>query len=231
MKVAILYSGGKDSNYAVEFAKEKGWEIAYLLSVKPNRTDCYLFHFATVEHTPLLAKILGLKHHMLECTVADPKKEAEIVKEFVAAHPVDAVVLGGTGLQETQLKSIQEALRPLHIEAFAAHAGYDHDLIVEDMIKKGYKFMIAQIASDGLGKDWLGTVLDKDNFDELKLLSMQHGFHIGGEGGYYDTFVLGGPIFDKEIEVGNFDKNMEDERTGHIVINKISIAGEKIVNQ
>ena len=27
MKVAILFSGGKDSTFAVDFAKEKGWDI------------------------------------------------------------------------------------------------------------------------------------------------------------------------------------------------------------
>ena len=64
MKVAVLYSGGKDSNYAVEYALKKGWEIKYLLSVKPSRTDCYLFHFATVEHTELQAEALGIRHIM-----------------------------------------------------------------------------------------------------------------------------------------------------------------------
>ena len=57
MDVAIMYSGGKDSTYAIEYALDKGYNIKYLLSVKPNRTDCYLFHFATVEHTKELADI------------------------------------------------------------------------------------------------------------------------------------------------------------------------------
>jgi len=74
-----MYSGGKDSNYAVKHALDKGWNIKYLLSVKPTRTDCYLFHFATVEHTKLQAEALGLKHYLISCTVADPNKEADIV--------------------------------------------------------------------------------------------------------------------------------------------------------
>ena len=76
MDVAIMYSGGKDSNYAVKHALDQGWNIKYLLSVKPTRTDCFLFHFATVEHTNLQAEALGIKHNLLSCSVADPKKEA-----------------------------------------------------------------------------------------------------------------------------------------------------------
>ncbi len=223
MDVAILYSGGKDSNYAVQKAQENDWNIKYLLSVKPTRTDCYLFHYATVENTEKQAEILGLDHHMLECDVADPEKEAELVKEFVEEHPVDAVVLGGTGLQETQLRSVQRALRPLNIETFAAHAGYEHDVLIEEMIEEGYEFMITQIASEGLDEDWLGTVLNEDNFKELKKRAVNYGFHIGGEGGYFDTFVLDSPLFDHEIRVNDLSKNMESENAGHIVFDDVEV--------
>src|SRR3989338_8878467 len=131
MDVAILYSVGKDSTFAIQHAKEKGWNIKYLLSVKPTRKDCYCFHFATVEHTKELAEMIGIPHIYTTCSVADPVKEADIVKQIVQKQEkVDSVVLGGTGLQETQLGSIQKALRPLNVEVFAAHAGEEHDLVL-----------------------------------------------------------------------------------------------------
>jgi len=202
MKVAIMYSGGKDSTFAIDHAMEKGWDIRYLISIKPTRTDCYLFHYATVEHTKELAKILKIPHILEKCSVADPQKEAEIVKRIVEkkqkADPVNAVVLGGTGLQETQLRSIREALRPLGIEVFASHAGEEHDLVIEQMLNKGYEIMITQVASDGL-MSWLGRKLTKENFDELRRDSVMYKFHIGFEGGYADTLVLDGPIFDKKL--------------------------------
>ena len=208
MKIAILYSGGKDSTFAIDYAQSKGWEIKYLLSVKPTRTDCYLFHFATVEHTPELAKILKIPHILKTCNVADPVQEAKIVKDVVKDNLVDAVVLGGTGLQETQIRSIQSALRPLGVEAFASHAGFDHDEVMKDMVKKGYKIIITQIASLGLDKQWLGAPINKDTLPELFKLSRQYGFHCGGEGGYFDTLVVDGPIFDKRLEILDFDTNM-----------------------
>src|SRR3989338_5994703 len=130
MDVAILYSGGKDSTFAIQHAVEKGWNIKYLISVKPTRKDCFLFHYATVEQTKDLAKMLGIPHFYIRCSVANPIKEAGIVKEVVEKNQkkikVDAVVLGGTGLQETQLKSIQNALGPLKVDAFASHSGEEH---------------------------------------------------------------------------------------------------------
>lgn len=223
MKVAIMFSGGKDSTFAVDYAKQMGWEISYLLSIKPSRTDCYLFHFATVEHTPEQAEAMGIKHYLLACDVANPKQEANIVKDFIEKNPVDALVLGGVGLQVTQLKSLQKALLPSRIEVFASHAGYDHEEIVEQMIKKGYDIRITQVASEGLGEEWLGRQITKDSFNELKKRSQKYGFHIGFEGGYADTFVCDGPTFKKRIIIEEAEKVMEDQYSGHLVIRKLRL--------
>ena len=226
MDVAILYSGGKDSTFAIQHAKGKGWNIKYLISVKPTRKDCFLFHFATVEQTKELAKMLEIPHFYVKCKVADPVKEADIVRDIVKDNQkkmkVDAVVLGGTGLQETQLKSIQNALMPLKVDAFASHAGEDHDIVMEEMLKKGYEILITQIASDGL-RDWLGKKITKENFPQLKKDSVKYGFHIGFEGGYADTLVTDCPIFSKKLVIEGMSIIFEDNYCGHVVINRYRI--------
>lgn len=222
MNIAILYSGGKDSTYAIETAIKKGWKISYLLSVKPTRTDCYLYHYATVEHTKELAEILKIPHIYTTCSVAEPNAEAKIIKDIVEKNRVDAVVLGGVGLQVTQLKSIQEALLPLKIETFAMHAGEEHDIIIEQMLKKGYEIIISQVASDGLA-NWLGQRLTLANFQKLKEDSRKYGFHIGGEGGYYDTLVVDGPIFSKRLAIGEIEKVMDDRYSGYVKIKSYRI--------
>ncbi len=221
MKVAILYSGGKDSTYAIEYALSQGWEIEYLLSVKPTRTDCYLYHFATVEHTPLQATLLGMKHILTTCDVADPIKEAAIVSSMVKDNPVDAVILGGTGLQRTQIKSIQSALLPLGVEAFAAHDGLDQEDTMKELLDKGYEVMITQIASDGLGH-WLGKILTKDNFTQLQADAKKYGFWVGGDGGYYDTFTLDCPLFSEKINFETMHLVKEDAYSGHVIVDKIT---------
>src|SRR3989338_6971147 len=208
MDVAILFSGGKDSTFALQYAKEKGWNIKYLISVKPTRKDCFLFHYATVEQTRGIAEMLNIPHFYIKCSVANPVKEADIVREVVESNQkkmrVDAVVLGGTGLQETQLKSIQ------------------NDLVMEEMIKKGYEILVTQIASDGL-KDWLGKKITKENFSQLKKDSVKYGFHIGFEGGYADTLVIDCPLFAKRLVVEDMSVIFEDNYCGHVVIDKYRV--------
>ncbi len=234
MNVAILYSGGKDSTFAIQHAMEKGWSIKYLISIKPTRKDCYLFHYATVEHTKELAKAMDIPHIYAKCSVANPKEEAEIVRKIVEKQQkiksmtVDAVVLGGTGLQETQLRSIQNALMPMHIEVFASHAGEEHDIVMEEMLNRGYEIMITQIASDGLNR-WIGQKLTKENFRQFRIDSMKYGFHVGGEGGYYDTLVIDAPIFSKRIDVSQIKMIMEDEFCGHVELNKYRIVNKNKV--
>jgi len=229
MDVAILYSGGKDSTLAIEYALNKGYNIKYLLSVKPTRTDCYLFHYATVEHTKELAKILGLKHILISCDIADPVKEANLIKNVVLKEEkIDALILGGIGLQLTQIGSLQKALLPSRIEVFAAHASQDHDKIIEYMLNKGYEIIITQIASDGLNK-WLGRKLTSDNLDEFIKDSMKYGFHILGEGGYYDSLVIDGPIFNQKLEVLDFKKIMESDYNGYVLINNFKIINKNIL--
>ena len=230
MDVAILYSGGKDSTFAIQHAKEKGWNIKYLISVKPTRKDCFLFHYATVEHTKEFAGQFNIPHFYVPCDVADPVREADIVKKVVEDNQkkmsVDAVVLGGTGLQETQLKSIQNALRPLNIDTFASHAGEEHDLVMEQMLEKGYEIMITQIASDGL-REWLGRKITKKNFPQLKKDSVKYGFHIGFEGGYADTLVTGCPLFTKKMIVDEMSVIYDDDYCGHVEIQKYRMSNKK----
>ena len=222
MDVGILYSGGKDSTYAIEYCQNRGWNIKYLVSIKPNRNDCYLYHFATVELTKELAKILGYKHFYLTCDVADPDKEANIVKELVEKNKVDALILGGVGLQETQLRSLQKALMPLNVEVFASHSGEDHEIIFREMIRKRYKILITQIATDG-GKKWLGKEINKENFEDFKKDSLKYGFHIGLEGGYMDSLTVDGPIFNKRLEIINSENIFESEYNGYVEVNNYKI--------
>src|SRR3989338_5981005 len=90
MDVAVMFSGGKDSTLAVEYALQKGYTIKYLLSVKPSRRDCYLFHYATVEWTKEVAKALNLPQILVRSHGGDKVKKSEIVKQIVEKNPVDA---------------------------------------------------------------------------------------------------------------------------------------------
>lgn len=170
--------------------------------------------------------MLGFKHLYATCDVADAKEEAKIIREIVAQHPVDALILGGIGLQETQLKSIRDAVFDLGVEVFASHMGEDHEQLVREMVEKGYDIRITQVAVDGLGKEWVGKKITRETFPQLKKLSEKYGFHIGAEGGHYDTLVVDGPIFNKKLEITNSEVHMEDALCGHLKVTGFSIVNK-----
>jgi diphthamide synthase (EF-2-diphthine--ammonia ligase) len=44
MKVAALFSGGKDSVFSIYIAQQYGWDIPYLITMIPKKTDSWMFH-------------------------------------------------------------------------------------------------------------------------------------------------------------------------------------------
>jgi len=227
MDIAILYSGGKDSTLAIELARQKGWNIKYLLSVKPTRKDCYLFHFATVEHTKELAKILNYNHILANCEVADPVKEAKIIKDIVAKNPVEAVILGGVGLQELQLNTIRDTLFPLGVEVFVSHKAENEIALLQEMINKKYEIYITEVAAEGLNEDYLGFKIDNKTLPNFIELSQKYGFNVLGEGGHYNTLVVDGPIFEKRFQILDFKTVMDNEFSGHLEIKDYVVKEKK----
>ena len=155
------------------------------------------------------------------------RKETVVKKEVEKMDHVDAVILGGTGLQETQLRSVQNALQPMGIEVFAAHAGLEHADVMEEMTNKGFEFVITQVASDGL-MPWLGKKITKENLPLLLSDSVKFGFHSGGEGGYYDSLVVSCPLFSQNLEVTGAKKVVDDQYCGHMELD-VKLAPKQLV--
>ena len=58
MKLASLFSGGKDSMYSIYKAKLMGYDIVCLVTASPKSFDSQLLHFPTIELTKLQAKAI-----------------------------------------------------------------------------------------------------------------------------------------------------------------------------
>src|SRR5881409_3332386 len=60
LRVGVLFSGGKDSAYAVWLLQHQGWEIPVLVTVQPKRPESFIFHYPGIESTSLQTKALGI---------------------------------------------------------------------------------------------------------------------------------------------------------------------------
>jgi uncharacterized protein (TIGR00290 family) len=73
----------------------------------------------------------------------------------------------------------------------------DRETLLRDFIDSGFEAIV--ISSDeNLGKDWLGRRVDYEMLAELKAI---HEASPTGEVGYYHTFVIDGPIYEKRLEI------------------------------
>ncbi len=48
MKLAALFSGGKDSTYSIYKVKQMGHNVQCLVTVFPKSSDSHLLHFPTI---------------------------------------------------------------------------------------------------------------------------------------------------------------------------------------
>ena len=60
MKLAALFSGGKDSTYSIYKAKQMGHDVKCLVTVFPKSSDSHLLHFPAIELTKLQSKTLKI---------------------------------------------------------------------------------------------------------------------------------------------------------------------------
>ncbi len=61
MKIAVLFSGGKDSTRTVHWCMKNGYKIKYLVSFVSERHDSYMFHIPNIHMTDLAAEAIGIE--------------------------------------------------------------------------------------------------------------------------------------------------------------------------
>ena len=61
--------------------------------------------------------------------------------------------------------------------------------------------IITGVAAHPLDETWLGRELDNAFITDVKELNQQYKIHPAGEGGEFETFVLGCPLFEKPLKI------------------------------
>ena len=59
MKLASLFSGGKDSVYASYLVKKEGNDLVCLISIFSDNKESYMFHTPSIEKTKVQAKSMA----------------------------------------------------------------------------------------------------------------------------------------------------------------------------
>ena len=149
------------------------------------------------------------------------------VKQQAELAQIDWINVSASGTVEDEINALELALSDLKIDAIVSGALRSdfqkqrlecmcqrlnihsftplwHQTPIEHlrgMIDAGFEIMLTSVSCEGLNHDWLGHVLTSSSLEDLHALSVQHRFNVDGEGGEYETSVLGGPIWPKSLHV------------------------------
>ncbi|PCR91714.1 diphthine--ammonia ligase [Natrinema ejinorense] len=208
-----LFSGGKDSSWALYRALERELPVERLVTVHPAG-DSYMYHVPATELAALAAESIGIELVDVEpddfaadtATDSSVQGDDELEPLEAALEALDrdlpggiAGVTAGAVESEYQTSRIQGMCDRLGCDLFAPLWQEDPAELADAMLEAGFEIEIIQVAAHGLDESWLGRTLDREAIAELETLHEEYGVHILGEGGEFETFVVDGPHMDRRI--------------------------------
>jgi diphthine-ammonia ligase len=219
MRLASLWSGGKDSAFATYLALNQGHEVKALVTIFPERQDSWMFHFPCIKLTKLQAKAIGIEQ-IVKKTKGEKEKELEDLKKVLEKikSEIDGIVSGAiaSNYQKLRIDKICDELRLKHISPLWQK---DQEKVLEDEIRAGFEIIITGVFAEGFDKNWIGRKIDDKAKKELLELKKKFGISVSGEGGEYESLVLNCPLFKKKIEILNSEICWDSKtNSGYLII-------------
>ena len=211
MRVAALFSGGKDSAYAAMRAVESGHTLACLVTVVPPSPASELLHYPCAGMTALQAESMGVPHVLRRAgsdgTGGQGRAVASALAEAAGLHGAAGAVHGGLR-SVYQWRAFGRACGAAGLEPLAPlWAGRDGARLpaqlsyMRRLLGAGVRFVVAAVSAGGLGPGWLGREVDGAALDELAGLSRRHGIGADFEGGEAETLVVDCPLFSRRLDI------------------------------
>jgi len=199
MKVAILFSGGKDSTYTAWLAISYGWDIVAMVTMLPESASSYMFHYPNTIWTPLQAKAMDLSL-ILKKTSGKKDEELEDLKDVLSELKIDGVITGAVA-SEYQKEKIDALCEGLNLKSFAPLWHKNSEQLLREIIDSGFRVIIASVSAEGFDESWLGRRIDDKCIKDLVELNKKFDLNISGEGGEYESLVLDAPFFKQKVRV------------------------------
>lgn len=226
MRLGVLFSGGKDSAYALYKARETE-EVVCLISVLSQNKESFMFHTPNIDMVNMQAEAmrLPLVDIVTEGVKEDELKDLkEVIRKARDEYDLDGVV---TGAIESvyQAERVQKICNDLRLWCFNPLWLKDQKKLLQEMVEHGFMVIISGIFAYPLTEEWLGKEISKKVIDELVELQKKYKISPSGEGGEIETTVLDAPFFRKRIVITDFEITV-DKNSGVFIIKKVHLVGK-----
>ena len=207
MKLAVLFSGGKDSYLALQYASIDH-EISCLLTLESRREDSWMFHTPAIEWTQLQAEAMEIEHLILKTSgVKDEELEdlQIIIRSAISKYSIEGIVTGALA-SVYQSTRIQKICNDLGLWCFNPLWQMSQKALLQELLANNIESIITGVAAEPFDEQWLGRSLDSECVDDLMKLEKSHRINPAGEGGEIETFVIDAPLFSKKIVITESEK-------------------------
>lgn len=224
MKVAVLFSGGKDSTFALWCTQMQGWDVDWLVTVFPESEESWMFHYPALKWTRLQAQAIGIRQAIIPTRGTKEKELDDLsagLAKLIHQSGVEGVVSGALAseYQRTRIDNICEALG---VKSFAPLWHKNQEELVKEQIDSGFEIMITACSALGLDASWLGRKLGQRDIIDLVRLNRRYGLSVAFEGGEGETFVLGAPVFKGRLAVVRSEAHWEGE-SGYLELQEVRL--------
>jgi len=223
MKLGALFSGGKDSTYAIYKAMKEN-EVVCLIAIKSLNPESYMFHVPAFEHIEKQAEALGLPLILVETKGVKEEELKDLQKAIEEAkkkYSIEGIVTGAVA-STYQASRIQKICDDLSLKVFNPLWQINQMQLLKDLIKDKFEVIITGIAAYPLDASWLGRKLDENTLKEMEKLEKEFKINVAGEGGEFETLVVDSPIHKKKIELVETEKSYS-EHHGTLKILKMEL--------
>ena len=215
MKLACLFSGGKDSTYAIHLAKKQGHDVVCLLSIFPKSEESHLLHHPNLKWTKLQSESMKIPQLTIISNSDETDNELIVMEKLLQdakkQFQIDGLVHGGIK-SNFQKEKFESLCLKLNLVSIAPLWETDPNEYMNELLDSNFHFMMISVSSDGLDEQWLGKLISKSDIKILNTLSDKFGFNLNFEGGEAETFVLDCPLFSNSIKINDFVKNWDGYR-------------------
>jgi len=225
MKLAALFSGGKDSTYSIYKVKQMGHDVKCLITIFPKSANSHLLHFPNIKLTKLQSETLEIPQISLALNSDDSSEEMNVLKTLLEKakldFQIDGLVHGGIS-SEFQKKSFEKICKESNLDIITPLWKINPKEYMNNLLNSNFKFILTSVSSDGLDETWLGKVISADDVSLLSNLSSRYGFNLNFEGGEAETFVTDCPIYSHPIKI-NKSQTIWDGYRGRFEIEDASL--------
>jgi asparagine synthase (glutamine-hydrolysing) len=204
-KLGVLFTGGKDSCYAMYLVKKQGFELACLISLESENPDSFMFHTPSISQVKKQADVLGLPL-IIQQTKGEKEEELndldEAIKKAKNKFGIFGIVTGAieSVYQSSRIKKICDKYK---LECINPLWHKDQINLLNELIENNFEVVITGVAAYPLTEKWIGRKIDKKFVEELKVLQKKYKINPAGEGGEFESFVLNCPMFKHALKIAS----------------------------